>query len=172
MLFSLMLFFDDFPPELRTKVQLAPTWTDNRGNGSALNKLMTPRYLASAVLLEMSAPLKQRGLQASVQWGPHTANREADKSANGFTKDFNPAYECVINPATVPWILLPRALDEGRQGEQAYQDFRASGRDPQRGRRQRHRRPEERLRMMDPWWADRRKIASGHLPCCCAPFLF
>ena len=53
-LFSLMLFFDDVPPEPSTK-------TDNRGNGSALNKLMTSRYPASAVLMEMSALLKQTG---------------------------------------------------------------------------------------------------------------
>ena len=37
MLFSLMLFFD-VPLEPRTKVLVAPTWTDNRGSGSAPNK--------------------------------------------------------------------------------------------------------------------------------------
>ena len=104
--------------------------TDNRGGGSALNKLMTSSYPASAVLMEMSALLKHRGLQASVQWAPRAANREADRLANGFTQDFNPDCECVIDLATVPWILLPRALDEGRQAEQAYQNFFASGRDP------------------------------------------
>ena len=86
-LFSLMLFFDDVPPEPRTKVQVAPTWTDNRGNGSALNKLMTSRFLASAVLMEMSALLKQRGLRASAQGAPRTANREADRLANGFARE-------------------------------------------------------------------------------------
>ena len=49
---------------------------------------MTSRYPASAVLMEMSALLKQIGLQASVQWAPRTANREADRFANGFTQDF------------------------------------------------------------------------------------
>ena len=56
-LFSLMLFFDDVddvPPEPRTKVRVAPTWTDNRG--------------------KMSALLKHRGLQASVQRAPWAAN--------------------------------------------------------------------------------------------------
>ena len=142
-LFSLMLFFGDVPPEPRTKVQEAPTWTDNRGNGSALNKLMTSR--CPAAVMEMSALLKQRGLQAPVQWAPQTANREADRLANRFTQDFIPAYECVIDPATVQWLIFPR------HAEQAYLDLRASGRDPQRGRRQRRTRPEERLRMMDPW---------------------
>ena len=134
-LFSLILFFDDIQPEFRTKVQVAPTWTGNRGNGSALNKLMTSRV--STVEAEV--------------FRHHAANREADRLANGITQDFNPAFVCVIDLVTVPWILLPRALDEGGQAEQAYQDFRASGRDPQRSRRQRRGRPEERLRMVDPW---------------------
>ena len=94
---------------------------------------MTPRYPASAVLVERSVLLKQRGLQASVQWAPRTANREANRLANGLTQDFNPACECVIDLATVHWLILPRALEEGRQAEQAYQAFRASGQDPQRG---------------------------------------
>ena len=49
-------------------VEVAPTWTDNRGNGSALNKLMTSRYPACAVLMEMSLLMKTKGLQASVLW--------------------------------------------------------------------------------------------------------
>ena len=141
--FSLVLLFDDVPSEPRTKVQVAPTWTDNRGNGSALHKLMTSRYPASGVLMEMSAPLLQRGLQSSVQGAPRTANREADRLANQRVHTgLQPAYECVIDPETIPWILLPRALAEGRQAER--QDF-------QRRRRQRRRRQEERLRMMDSW---------------------
>ena len=34
-LISLKLFFGDEPKKGRTKVQVVPTWTDNRGNGSA-----------------------------------------------------------------------------------------------------------------------------------------
>ena len=112
---------------------------------------MTSRYPASAVLMEMSVLLKTKGLQASVQWAPRTANHEADRLANGDTRDFHPEYECVINPVTFPWHILPQALEEGRKAEREYQDFRSSGRDPQRGKRQRKRKPEERLRMLDPW---------------------
>ena len=122
---------------------MAPTWTDNRCNGSALNKLMTSRFPASAVLMEMSVLMKTKGLQASVQWAPRAANREADWLANGDTQDFNPEYECVIDPAAVRWHILPQALEEGRRAERAYQEFRTSGRDPQRGKKQRRRRPEE-----------------------------
>ena len=39
-LFSLLLLFDSPSENDRKTVQVAPTWTDNRANGSALNKLM------------------------------------------------------------------------------------------------------------------------------------
>ena len=38
----------------RSKVAVTPTITDSRGNGAALNKQMTSRYPASAILTEMS----------------------------------------------------------------------------------------------------------------------
>ena len=39
------------------------SWTDNRGNGSVLNKTMTTRYPASAVILELAAFMKKRSPQ-------------------------------------------------------------------------------------------------------------
>ena len=42
-LFSLLLFFDSPSENERKRVQVAPTWTDNRANGSALNKVSGKR---------------------------------------------------------------------------------------------------------------------------------
>ena len=47
---DLNLFHGTPPSENRTKIQLMPTWTDNRGSGATLKKLMTTRYPVSAVL--------------------------------------------------------------------------------------------------------------------------
>ena len=101
--------------------------------------------------MEMAAQLKKRRLQASVQWTPRTANREADSLANGDTQNFNPEYECVILPESIDWLILPQALEKGRQSEVEFRAFRESGRDPQRGRKQRKRKVEDRLKMTDPW---------------------
>ena len=52
-----------------------PTWTDNCGNGAALNKLMRTRFLSSAVLMELASHLQKaqarskRRRQLSSEWG-------------------------------------------------------------------------------------------------------
>ena len=61
-LLALEIFFGGASRENNTKVQVIPTWTDNRGNGSALIKMVTTRYPASAVVMEMSVFMKRRGL--------------------------------------------------------------------------------------------------------------
>ena len=52
------------------QAQVVPRWKNNRENGSALNKLMTTRFSASAVMMELAAYLKHRALKAAVQWAP------------------------------------------------------------------------------------------------------
>ena len=111
----------------RLTVGESPTWTDNRANGSTVNKLMTPKFPASAVW-EMAVQLKKRSLQASIQWTPRTANREADSLANGNAQNFNPDYECVICPDSFEWLVLPQALERGREAEDEFRVFRESGR--------------------------------------------
>ena len=95
-LISLKVFFRELPSEGRTSVQVVPTWTGNRGNLSALKKLMTTRYPASAVVMELASHLKKNSPKATVQWAPRTANHEADSLANRDTSGFNPALECKI----------------------------------------------------------------------------
>ena len=69
-LISLKLFFGDEPKQRRTKVQVVPTWSDNRGNGSALNKLMSTKFPSSAVVMELSCHLSRMAAKASVEWAP------------------------------------------------------------------------------------------------------
>ena len=73
-LFRLELFFGDTPGTGCTRVQVEPTWTDNRGNGSALNKLMSTRFPSSAVIVELSCYLKRMSAKAIVEWAPRSAN--------------------------------------------------------------------------------------------------
>ena len=47
---------------------MVPTWTDNRVNGSALNKLMSTKFPSIAVVMELSCHLKRMAAKASVKW--------------------------------------------------------------------------------------------------------
>ena len=70
---------------------MVPTWTDKRGNGSALHKLMSTKFLSSALVLELSCYLKRMSAKASVEWAPRTANYEADSLVNGETYGLDPS---------------------------------------------------------------------------------
>ena len=89
-LISLKLRFGDAPDSDDTKVLIAPSITDNRGNGAVLNKLMTTRFPSSALLMEMGSYMKARGMRAIVEWAPREFNKEADQLANGITDSFDP----------------------------------------------------------------------------------
>ena len=67
---AMKVYYGDVPRSGRCRIRVVPTTTDNRGNGAALNKLMTTRYPASAVLVELAAHSKKMGLRASVEWSP------------------------------------------------------------------------------------------------------
>ena len=43
-LVALKVFYGEDAGQRRKKALVMPTWTDNRGNGAALNRLMTTRY--------------------------------------------------------------------------------------------------------------------------------
>ena len=93
-LIALKAFHENTPGERAArKSMVMPIWTDNRGNGAALNKLMSTRYPLNALLMEMSAYFNHMRIKALIEWTPRTANREADSLANGDTRGFDPELE-------------------------------------------------------------------------------
>ena len=82
-LVALKLLYGETPRERHTRVQIVPTITDNRGNGSLLNKLMSTKFPASAVLMGLASYMRRMSLRTVVEWGPREGNKEADKLANG-----------------------------------------------------------------------------------------
>ena len=106
-LISLKLRFGDAPDPDDTKVLIVPSITDNRGNGAALNKLMTTRFPSSALLMEMGSYMKARGMRAIVKWAPREFNKEADQLANGVTDSFDPNRRIHVSSQTLTWNILP-----------------------------------------------------------------
>ena len=150
-LIALMLQYTDEERAHRSSVRIVPTITDNRGNGSALNKLMSTKFPASAVIMEMASFMNRRGIRASVEWAPREGNREADSLANGDFSSFSESQRLHVVPSQLDWIVLPAALEHGRRAEELFREAKSSGALPMRNRRARKRRPEDRLRFKDPW---------------------
>ena len=75
-LVGLKLFYREVPPARKTKVMVTPTWTDNRWNGSALNKLVMTRFTPSAVLTELASHMKAMSMKVLVDWAPRACNQE------------------------------------------------------------------------------------------------
>ena len=67
----LLALKDFYPPgdgDIRRKIRPQPTWTDNRGNGAALNKHMSTQYPVDAVLMELAVHCKHAGVVPLVSW--------------------------------------------------------------------------------------------------------
>ena len=139
------------PGGSRTRVRIAPTLTHNRGNGAALNKLMTTKFPASALLMELSCDMRKMSIRTGVEWVPKEGNREADKLANGDHETFDPILRIPVSAASLKWEILPEALLAVRTAEEHFQTAKVSGRMPDRSTKQRKRKVDERLKATDPW---------------------
>ena len=142
-LVSLKMFYGEQPASGKKKVTVAPTWTDDRGNGSALNKLMTTKFPACAVLMELPAHVKRMSMKVVVEWTPRTGNREADSLANGEHSRFSPQNRVDVDLAQMQWNMLPDVLSQGKSAEDDVRRLKESGQCLQRNAKRRKRKPDE-----------------------------
>ena len=117
-LMALKLFHGSQSARHRTQILVCPTWTDNRGNAAALNRLMTTKFPASAVVMELAAFMKKELIKAQVEWSPRSGNIEADAIANGVHEGFDPRLRLDIDPSSLSWEILPEALKMGEEEAQ------------------------------------------------------
>ena len=90
-------------------------------------------------------------LRALVEWTPTAGNREADALANGDTTLFDPALEVKIDDQVLKWLILPEMLAMGKEADETFQAAKKRSELPDRSRKLRKRRLEDRLKLADPW---------------------
>ena len=114
-LMALKLFHGNQSAQHRTRILVCPTWTDNRGNGAALNRQMTTKFLASAVIMELAAFMKKELFKAQVARSPRSGNTEADALANGVHEGFDSILRLDIDPSSLPRLGDPSGgAEDGR----------------------------------------------------------
>ena len=145
--FALKTFHGDDHDDNTTRALTVPSWTDNRGTGAALSKLMS---------VDVYEVLPFRGtLGAGVLHGSHVAHVRSWSGHPGITtargmrcEGLQPGQENRgLSPVT-EWILLPRALAAGGR---TYQDAKRSCGLSNRCLKQRQRKPKDKLKATDPW---------------------
>ena len=147
-LVSLKLRFGNAADTEVKRPLIVPSVTDNRGDGAALNKLMSTRFPSSALLMELATFMTAWSLRTIVEWAPREYNREADQLANGDVEAFDPEQRLLVSANSLTWDVLPDALEAGREAERAFQEKKASHGLPNRCRKQPRR---TRLNMTDLW---------------------
>ena len=89
-------------------------FTDNKGNGNVVNKLMTTKFLVCAFVMELAEQAEARGVRMEAEWTPRDRNQEADDLSNLRTSSFDPSKEVKINLNGRGWVVLPMLLEAGQ----------------------------------------------------------
>ena len=150
-LVALKLWFGEVPKQQQTRVVMVPSLTDNRGNGALHNKLMTTKFPASTLMMELSTHRKKMNRRRVVEWFPRECNREADGLANGDTACFSPSLRLPMTPASLHWYILEDTLRAGAAAEAEHLQAASRGELPDRCRKQKRKKHQNRLRVTDPW---------------------
>ena len=112
---------------------------------------MTTRFPASAVLMELSEHMRRMTQKVLVEWTPREGNQEADRLANGDATGFSNSNEVKLDPGHMNWLILDEALELGRQADQEHKLAKERGQLPNRCLKGKRKRPEDRLKLADPW---------------------
>ena len=92
-----------------------PTFTDNRGNGYVVNKLMTTRFPLCAIVMELAAQAELRKVRMEAEWTPRERNQEADDLSNFLTSNFDASKEVKMELEGQSWLVLPALLKSGQR---------------------------------------------------------
>ena len=142
MLVALKLWFGEVPKQQQTRVVMVPSLTDNRRNGALLNELMTTKFPASALLMELPTFMNRMNMRPFVEWSPRECNQEADRLANGDTAGFSPPLRLLVTSASLHWYILEDPLRAGAAAEAEHHQAASSGELPDRCRKQKRKRPQ------------------------------
>ena len=119
-LIGLKLFYGDRANGNHTQVQMIPSFTNNRGSGSALNKLMTNRYPSSAAVTEFACYL-------DVGQGHSRVGSAHSRQRSGRAREWDqvrPSQADRLQGLRVAAGYLPEVLSRGREMERESQQAR------------------------------------------------
>ena len=121
LLLTLMVYGPSQEREARHQVIQLPAFTDNKGNGYAINKLMTTKFPLCAIVMELSTQMGAIAARVEVHWTSRERNEEADALSNGNFEGFDMEEQC-------EWLVLKDLLKNGAEFQEERARIKASGR--------------------------------------------
>ena len=136
--------------DTKTVIQV-PAFTDNRGNGYVINKLMTTRFPLCTVVMELAAQAEHRRVRMEAQWTPRDRNREADDLSNLRTESFDPENEVKVNLEDQSWFVMPQLLESGQKFHEEKQREALQRKREEKCWGRKRRKKEEKLKFREKW---------------------
>eukprot|EP00971_Amphidinium_carterae_P138427 2742957-Amphidinium_carterae.1 len=90
-----------------------------------MDGLLTTKFPAFLVLIELADKLEELGLDLNLHWVPRDQNIEADALTNGVFYGFDPDKRIHIDPGRLPLRVLPRIAAEASELFVQLRDTRA-----------------------------------------------
>lgn len=125
--------------------------TDNQGNTYALKKLMSTKFPLAPLLVELSEQMRKRHIELDLIWERRDRNVEADDLTNGVFDKFDEKRRLIVDVTELKWEVLDEMM---AASQQIYDEAAARKLVRKQGSTQRLRkriRPEERMKVRDPW---------------------
>ena len=145
---GLVLYHDGEKREQRSSIRKVPTIVDNRETVPHSTNSRRRSIPRAQSLWSRRASRRRKGYERL--WNKHQEKGTGKRTlANGDVTEFSPSQRLHIHHSQLQWIVLPQALNNGRQAEEIFKSAKATGVLPLRNRRGRRRRPEDKLRIKD-----------------------
>ena len=104
--------------------------------------------------MELAAQLEARGAELELNWAPRTHNQEADDLTNQKFEAFDPKHRVTVDDlGLLPWLILPRFMDQGARFYTEMTEAKAKKRDllPLSRAPTTKRAKDTRLKVREPW---------------------
>ena len=112
LLTSLMLVVA-FGPQGPGASVILPGVTDNQGNSYIVARLFTRQHPSAAILMELAAQLRSRGIALDLEWRRRDLNQDADDLTEYRFDNFSSAHRVRLDISSMPWLVLNEMLVAG-----------------------------------------------------------
>jgi hypothetical protein len=153
-----MMLFVEPQPSRSNVTMVMPTITDNQSNESLVKKWMSSKFPTYIVLMELAMQMHVKNVALGLTWQRRCFNEAADALSN---KDFTGFNENLrVRPVLedLPWMVLPRILqqalkldEEVRSRRVSLRAVRARAPDPNNTPGPSKKRKKPGLKTTDPW---------------------